>query len=1492
MPDVGVLNLQIHENSSQAEQGLQKLADALFRVKRAVNGGLKLANIATQLQKIANVVDNNISGSTISKLAEFGDSLARLKGLGDVRISIRTTNLDGTIRAVQDGKRTIEEMGESMQETTNSFAEGFGEVAQVPIDAIGNLKELDGELRKTEDTINEVKNTATGLDFSVFDPANLPLGALGMKLNDNAQEWHQWGKAVAETFEDVRQMGSRQLLNDFYNHSNDSAGKVTAFGSIEEAAKALGITVEEAQAKVRLLKDELHDNTGMVRGFSSIEEAAEALGITVDEARQKVVHMYEDSISEAIKLSREIGQKYDNVIYREQTTIAGNLSRFAAALRGDLGEKEQFYAIQAEASHTGETIEEVSKRIEKAMFPINAMRERIRELFETLEKEPKINLAESINRQMNIDGPIINAQKSAEVLQACITETERQIDELIEKLNQPININWADAIDQMQGLKSAAKSADDSLSVFLNAMAYEDSPAADKIRELNPEMNDLAEQLRETGQIASGETLSSLVDLDGELKQKKKDTDDACGAFERFKNGLGHIKDGVKGLFPHLTKLGKQFVSIARRMMIRSIIKQFTGGLQEGLQNVYQYSKLVGTGFAPAMDSAASSLLQMKNSIGAALAPAIQALIPLLQSVVNWVISVINYFNQFFALLNGQKTWTRALPATTTAFGKQEKAAKKTGSAIKDLLADWDELNIIQSQTSGAGGLGDNSEAEQYLKMFEEVSTFDNKIKDIVNFIKDNFDIIKDTALAIGAAILAWKFSSAFLGDISGLTKIGLALEVAGIALTIGTAIRGGTNGFYTDEDTGELIAGICAMGLGGAALGWKVGGLWGALAGFTMGIGVGLYGQAFSFKAAADAELEKIYWGSREYTKADVQKWVEDQFKFPVVMETNAIMVRVRTLQSSKEAVKADIKTFLEKEKIANVKFGLSADDKEDALKEAVESASKVCETIATQMKEQQIGIAAMLKLNPLEVDGKDESENFLENLIIADQPVISYFEDIGKRLSQALIDGEKAGLKLSENTLALELLASQRRILEKWEEYNADYDMEKALKGSFDFDLADEESTQAAIDYQKQVIDDYVAARLAERQETIDTINKSKNLAQSILDEELDKQKNGLEFNADLIAEMQNSIALYEEELMTLANEDINAQIEAKLASTKDWLKQLWIQKIGGTNGAAESLIDMVMGRRFSFNKNEHYLGSMSDDQIIAEIGNAISEAYSKAQDDPIFKKAVEQYGITPNDMFFESVIDELLWSLTDVFGDTGETAERIAGILKSMPEYAKYAEQIDAAMEEERRRIGEIVLPRKEYEKEQAAKKAEIVEENLHASGIESEFAQFIDDTYKELSDKYGIESSETVNLLKQAVDQWIQDNNSIINGYHDIFYDIYLQKREEERSLEGIDYNPSAVPAYQYTKDNDVWPGKEDEYPMSYDPTKYKEDTSEAVKNGTKSANSELEGLSRDMLTELQKMNRKEWTININPTARWGIFGQRSAEAAEAVTGNGP
>lgn len=304
---------------------------------------------------------------------------------------------------------------------------------------------------------------------------------------------------------------------------------------------------------------------------------------------------------------------------------------------------------------------------------------------------------------------------------------------------------------------------------------------------------------------AAQETTDAMNSINGAADEQKK-------SLKELIIGANGLNGAFKRMFPTLSGLLGRFSQLVKYRMLRAVIKQIAEGFREGTENYYRYSQAIGGEFATKMDNAATALLQMKNSIGAAAAPLINSLIPYLQMAVDWFINIVNYANQFVALLRGQTTWSRAVPKTTSAFDDQTKAAKKAGAAAKDLLADWDELNIIQSENGGGSGVAGISAAEDYLNMFEEVGKYENWVKDLVDNIKGQFGDIWGLVKRIGIAVLGWKISRAFagiLGTIAGLVGAG---AITDLVFNVTTLLN---KQYISTGEDGWLVANVLETILG-----------------------------------------------------------------------------------------------------------------------------------------------------------------------------------------------------------------------------------------------------------------------------------------------------------------------------------------------------------------------------------------------------------------------------------------------------------------------------------------------------------------------------------------------------------------------------------------------------------------------------------------------------------------------------------------------------
>lgn len=339
------------------------------------------------------------------------------------------------------------------------------------------------------------------------------------------------------------------------------------------------------------------------------------------------------------------------------------------------------------------------------------------------------------------------------------------------------------------------------------------------------------------------------------------------------------IVDGLKNSIHPLQAFGHRlsgvlsaFKRILFYRMIRTIIKEIGDAFRTGINDLYEYSKaterLSDGSFAKSMNDGATALLYLKNSIGAAISPIIQAFIPVLDSLIDKIVEAINWINQLFAKLTGKDYWYKAKKVATEYAG----AASKAGGAAKEALkylAPFDELNRLPDDTKGGGGGG--SSTPDFSEMFEEAdfdSSFDwvDKLKEKLEGIKEfmsgltfslknvlfNWDGEMLTPENIAEKVMFAAFGAA--GAIIGWTLGGPGGAAVGFLLggTLGLALARLTfdyDGFLSSEEVTSLVL-SAVFGISGAVIGWNLGGPAGAAAGFMIGatIGIGLSHLTFDY--------------------------------------------------------------------------------------------------------------------------------------------------------------------------------------------------------------------------------------------------------------------------------------------------------------------------------------------------------------------------------------------------------------------------------------------------------------------------------------------------------------------------------------------------------------------------------------------------------------------------------------------------------------------
>lgn len=232
---------------------------------------------------------------------------------------------------------------------------------------------------------------------------------------------------------------------------------------------------------------------------------------------------------------------------------------------------------------------------------------------------------------------------------------------------------------------------------------------------------------------------------------------------------------------------------IALYRMIRFAMSQLTQCFKDGINNLYNYSALMGGTFANSMNSLATNAQYLKNSMGAMAAPLINALAPAIDFVIGKVVALFNILNQLFARLTGSKTYTAAKKVAATyggaakdAAGTASKAAKKAADEIKRYTLGFDELNILgdknkDSSGSGGGG-GGGASTPDYGSMFEELP-IDNSISEFADKLKEAFEAGD------------WKELGTILGN--KFNEIVDSIDWAGFGKKVGYAINGAVQTAY-----------------------------------------------------------------------------------------------------------------------------------------------------------------------------------------------------------------------------------------------------------------------------------------------------------------------------------------------------------------------------------------------------------------------------------------------------------------------------------------------------------------------------------------------------------------------------------------------------------------------------------------------------------------------------------------------------------------------
>lgn len=273
----------------------------------------------------------------------------------------------------------------------------------------------------------------------------------------------------------------------------------------------------------------------------------------------------------------------------------------------------------------------------------------------------------------------------------------------------------------------------------------------------------------------------------------------AAASFRQtIKNIAGSLTDrlskNIKNFSDGFKKMAQSFGRVLKYKAISFVLNQISAALKDGTKSFYEYSRAIGGDFSKNLDNIATGLLYFKNSVGAAVAPIVNALVPAFDIIIDKVVEAVNWFNQLISKLTGASTWTKAIRQQTT----YAEATTQAADATKRLLAGFDELNIIGSSSSK--GIGTNVGG-----MFQELSLpggnldFDFSAK---NLAKKLNEAIKNLDLTSFTNSLTQMINAVLMT----INDFGRELDLTDLGEGIAAALNDIVNGINA-EDLGSAFA-------------------------------------------------------------------------------------------------------------------------------------------------------------------------------------------------------------------------------------------------------------------------------------------------------------------------------------------------------------------------------------------------------------------------------------------------------------------------------------------------------------------------------------------------------------------------------------------------------------------------------------------------------------------------------------------------------------
>lgn len=270
------------------------------------------------------------------------------------------------------------------------------------------------------------------------------------------------------------------------------------------------------------------------------------------------------------------------------------------------------------------------------------------------------------------------------------------------------------------------------------------------------------------------------------------------GALNKLKAGVAKVRDALTGVSKKATNFNGSlkggFTTVLKYAFgIRSLyfaFRKLRTAVMEGFANVLKYD----TELKATVDDFKLSVTNLKNAVGAAIAPLAQMVLPVLTRIIDAMTEAVNHAGMLVAALTGAKSYTRATKAQAKAYEDEQKAAKEAQKTI----AGFDDLTILQEN--------DADDANKQQNPGFETVPIEEGIAGIADALKDMWDKADFTELG---ALLGARLRDA----LNSIPWDGIKAMCRKIGKSIATFL----NGFFETPGLFDAIGRTIAQALNSA---------------------------------------------------------------------------------------------------------------------------------------------------------------------------------------------------------------------------------------------------------------------------------------------------------------------------------------------------------------------------------------------------------------------------------------------------------------------------------------------------------------------------------------------------------------------------------------------------------------------------------------------------------------------------------------------------